>query len=312
MKLIQMFFEGFLEEQLKLNPSYIAFDRLTVAEILGIILEHHLAGKACARPFASNIKAWRRTSGGIFFDALTEPDISRHLNIRKGEGKSAQTLRHDLKMITMAFGVSKRYKRNRYTVAGFDFTPLRLPEEDPTKYILRPKCKPRKRPVQQFDFAKIIEHAHPNLAQRLFFAIDTGMNPKVLESLTPDVYNPYTDCLDIQRGKTGEVGSLPVSDRCRAIILDAIKEKRKLVLDWTNHDKQVKAVRKASGVYFQFGRDLRTTYGNKIYAATKSDQAAQRAMLHRDPRTWINHYKIDHAEDLRAAIKLIETDYRKN
>lgn len=295
---------------LNLNPCYTAFDRLTVSELLSIILTHHLAGKPSARPFASNVKAWRRTSGSIFFDALTEPDITRHINIRVSEKKSPQTIRHDLKMITMALSVAKRYKRNRYTVAGFDFTPLRLPEEDPTKYVKRPKAKPRKRPVQMFDFAKWIEHCHPKLAERSFFAVDTGMNPKVLRSLTPSVYNPYTDCLDIQRGKTGEVGSLPVTDRCRAIIMQALAEKREFILDWTNHDKQVKAARKKSGVYFQFGRDLRTTYGNRIYVETKSDQAAQRAMLHRDPRTWINHYKVDHGEDIRGAIKNIEQVYK--
>lgn len=210
----------------------------------------------------------------------------------------------------MAFNVGKRYKRNRYVVAGFDFAGFRLPDEDPAKYITRPKTKPRKRPVMEYDFSKIMEHAHPKLAERLFFAIDTGMNPKVLESLKPSDYNPYTDCFDIQRGKTGEIGSLPATDRCRAIVLQAINEGRERILDWTNHDKQVKKCRKDSSVYFQFGRDLRTTYGNRIYRETRSDQAAQKAMLHRDPRTWINHYKVDHGEDLRPAIKSIEKVYK--
>lgn len=126
----------------------------------------------------------------------------------------------------------------------------------------------------------------------------------------PGWYNPYTDCLDVQRGKTGEVGSIPVTDRCRAIILSALQEKRKRVLDWTNHQKEYEKCRKKSGVYFWFGRDLRTTFGNRIFKITKSDQAASKAMLHRDPRTFINHYKVDHAEDLRPAIKTIENSFK--
>lgn len=295
--------------ELNLQPNFTAMDRLTVAELLGILIEFHLAGKPCARPFNSNRKAWVRTTGGIFFDALNEPDILRHLNLRKAGGVGAQTLRHDLKLITMSFNVAKRYKRNRWTVAGFNFSNLRLPEEDPAKYIKRPKTQPRKRPVSEMDFSKWIEHCHPRLTERSFFAIDTGLNPKVLMELKPSAYNPYSDCLDVQRGKTGEVGSIPITDRCRAIVLQAIKEKRRLILDWTNHDKQLKCARQASGVYFWFGRDLRTSFGNRIYRETKSDQAAQRAMLHRDPRTFVNHYKIDHAEDLRGPIKSIEKSF---
>lgn len=298
-----------MSEHLSLRPVYSAIDHLTVAEILGILIEQHLAGKACARPFNSNRKAVVATCGNIFYDALTEPDLLRHVNFRRSMGVGPQTIRHDLKLITMAYNMAKRYKRNRWTVAEFNFTPLILPEEDPAKYIRKPKTKPRKRPVSEMDFSKWIEHCHPKLAERSFFAIDTGLNPKVLMNLRVSDYNMVTDCLDVQRGKTGEVGSLPVTRRCREIIIEAIAKGQEYILDWTNHDKQVKAARKLSGVYFWFGRDLRTSYGNKIFATTKSDQAAQKAMLHRDPRTFVNHYKIDHVDDLRGAIQEIEKSY---
>src|SRR5687768_7037902 len=147
--------------ELELRPVYSAADRLTVAEILGIIVEQHLAGKAFQRPAKSYMNAWIRTSGRIFFDAFNEPDVLRHLNIRASEGASPQTRKHDMKLVTMAFNVSRRYKRNRWVVAGFDFAGARLPDEDPTKYVKRPKCQPRKRPVREYDFSRWIEHSHP-------------------------------------------------------------------------------------------------------------------------------------------------------
>ena len=54
--------------ELELRPVYSAADRLTVAEILGIIVEQHLAGKAFQRPAKSYMNAWIRTSGRIFFE----------------------------------------------------------------------------------------------------------------------------------------------------------------------------------------------------------------------------------------------------
>lgn len=299
-----------MAEQLDFFSRYSAPDRLTVTQLLSIVVEHHLYGKACQRPYRSNLRALARSFVDVYYDLTTEPDILKHMAKRAKEGLSPQTIKHDIKLMVLAYNVAKRYKRNKWTVAGFDFSRFRMPEEDPAKYIVRPQPQPRKKPVTQMDFAKWIEHAHPGLAERSFFAIDTGLSPIELRRLRVSHYNAYTDCLDIQRGKTGRVGSLPVTSRCRDIIFKAIEERREFVLDWTNHLKQVYSARKKSGVYFWFGRDLRTTFGNVVFDETRSDQAAQKAMLHKDPRTFVNHYKVDRGHDLRPAIWGIERKFK--
>lgn len=296
--------------QLELFPSFSTPDRLTVSELLSVVVEHHLCGKPCQRPYRSNARALSRSFVDLYYDLLTEPDLLRHMARRAKEGLSPQTIKHDIKLMVLAWNTARRYKRNKWKVGGFNFTNFRMPEEDPAKYIARPQTQPRKKPVTEMDFAKWIEQCHPKLAERSFFAIDTGLSEIELKKLRPRHYNAYSDCLDIQRGKSGKVGSLPVSTRCRSIIFEAIKEGREFILDWTNHQKQVKSARKKSGVYFWFGRDLRTTYGNEIFDETGSDQAASRAMLHKDPRTFLDHYKVDRAHDLRPAIQEIEKRFK--
>ncbi|HYF34337.1 MAG TPA: hypothetical protein VD994_03515 [Prosthecobacter sp.] len=290
-------------------------DRLTVEQLLGFLFRHHLAGKPSARPFNSNRKAWCKTSGHIYYDAFTEPDAIRHISQRSNGGPGfgpvgPQSIRHDIKLMVLAHNIAKRWKRRRYVLDGFDFGRFRMPEENPFEEIERPKAKPRKRPVTPNQFSLWIEHASERLKRNSYFAMDTGLSTCELERLRPRDYNAATDCLDLQRGKTGEVGSIPVSDRCRAIILEAIREGRQFILDFTNHDKEVEETRRRSGVYFWFGRDLRTTYYNEILRRTgRNYRAAQRAMLHKDPRTGPMHYEVDDGQDLRPAIQGVEKTF---
>lgn len=295
-----------------LLPLFRHHDRLTLAEAFGFLFRHHLGHLPCARPFNSNRKAIVRNIGHIFWDSCTEPDVLRHISIRKSgsTGRAQvgpQTIRHDLKLITLLHNTLKRWKKRRYILDDFNFSHLLMPEDNPASDIRRPKTKPRKKPITPDQFSLWIEHAPERLRRRAYFAIDTGLSPCELMKLGSSLYNPVTDCLDLQRGKTGQVGSLPVTDRCRPVILEAIRERRKLLLDWTNHQRDVEETRRRSGVYFWFGRDLRTTYYNQVLRGTNRDyRAAQRAMLHSDARTGPAHYEVDDGRDLRPAIRSIE------
>lgn len=290
-------------------------ETLTVSDALRFLFEFHLKGKASERPLRSNRAALEKSIGEISFKALTEPDLTRHVNLRKSGAltdrpASPQTIRHDLGLFTLCFNTMRRWKKRGYVIGGLDFATLDLPHDNPCEDIKRPKCKPRKRDVAMDAFARWIEHAPERLVERTFFALDTGLNPIELKRLKTAAYNPRTDCLDIQRGKTGEVGSLPVTNRCRAIIVKAIKDGREFVLDWTNEQGDIENTRRESGVYFWFGRDLRCTYYNQILKSTGRDyRAAQRAMLHSDPKTGIMHYEIDEGKELRLPIADIEKNF---
>lgn len=283
-------------------------DRLTLSEGFDFLFRHHLDGLPCARPFNSNRKALCKTIGHIWFDELTELDISnKHIRFRRSQGKSPQTIRHEIKLVVMLYNNLRRWKKKKFVLDGFDFAGLRLPEECPANDIERPRAFPRKQTISQNDFSKWCEHCIPRLLERTYFAMDFGLTPVDMRILETSKYNPTTDCLRVRRNKTHNEEELPVTNRCRSIILKAIAEKRRFILDMTNHDKDVVATRKASGVYFWFGRDIRTTYYNEILRATNRNyRAAQRAMVHSDSRTGPQHYEVSDGEDLRPAIRKLE------
>lgn len=285
-------------------------NRITVTKAFELLWRHHLGCLPSGRPFNSNRKALCKSFGHVYFDALTEPEIVKHIHGRTQSGVGPQTIRHDIKLIVLLYNALKRWKHRKYRLDDFDTSQLLLPEDDPTHYIKRPRTTPRKKIVLRDEFAKWIEHCPERLKMRTFFSIDTGLSPIDLKNLRPKQYNAYNDCLEIQRHKSGEVESIPVTDRCRTEILKAIKAKQEFVLNWTNHDKEVKQVRKNSGVYFWFGRDLRKTYANRIYKLSNHDvKMVQKALIQRDPRTAQNHYIIETGDDLRPLVKTIEKEF---
>lgn len=296
-------------------PALPTSGRLTLDDVLGFVSEYHLKGLACYRPFMSNRRAWSATSGSIVYATMTEPDVFRHVKMRgsgaaTGRPVGAQTIKHDLKLLTLCDNIVRRWKKKGYTVGGYNFATADLPFENPATDVKRPATKPRKRPVTVANFAKFLRYAPDRLRHRAYFALDTGLNPIELKRLRVDDYNAFTNCLYIQRGKSGEVGTLPVSDRCRAIIADAIKAGREFILDFTNEQRDIEGARKRSGVEFWFGRDLRCTYYNEVLKRTgRNYRAAQRAMLHRDHRTGPMHYEVDDGADLRGPINGIGHDF---
>lgn len=298
-----------MDEQLVSPIAAQGPERITVSEALFLVWEHHLKGKACARPYKSNRKALCKTIGHVFFDALTEQNILKHMDRRKAFGLGPQTIRHDIKLIVLAFNLFRRWKRKKYVMDGVNFSVLQLPEDNPCIDIKRPRCTPRKRILSPEEFSVWIEHSCERLKERSYFALDTGLSPIDLKRMTVDWYNPQTDCLDLSRHKSGVAGSIPVSNRCRVIILKAISEGRRFILDWTNEQSDYEAARKASKIYFQFGRDLRKTYYNRLKNKV-SQKALQRAMLHGDYRTGLEHYDVDMGEDLRPAILALEQMYK--
>lgn len=295
-------------------PAHLAPDRLTVAQAFDFLWDHHLGEKPSARPFNSNRKAICRVVGHKWFDELNEPDILKLVSIRSSgstgyQRVGAQTIKHDLKLITLLYKTMKKWKKKRYALDGFNFTYLRLPEDNPTADIKRPKTRPRKRVLSADEFSLWCEHCPDRLLEQTYFAMDFGMTQVDLEALDISQYNPITDTLQLQRSKTGEVEDLPVTDRCRRILMDRISSGRTKVLDMTNHYKQVLKTRKASGVYFWFGRDLRKTYGNEIRKSTGNDvRRMQRALVHADTRTTMGYW-VDDGEDLRPAVKELEKNF---
>jgi hypothetical protein len=292
--------------------------RIAVEDGFDLLWDYHFVGKPSARPFASNKKALCTSFGKKGIDEITEPDFIAHLSAREHgmfgfDPVGPQTRKHDINIWNIMLNVFRRWARKGYKFGGVDFSRVALPEFNPTEDIKRPKTFPRKQEVTPEDVARWMDHAPKRLYQRTCFAIDTGLNPIDLKRLRTSQYIAAIDCLKLQRSKTGVAGYLPVTDRCREVILEAIAMGREKILIWTNHDKEVEATRIKSGVYFWFGRDLRTTFYNEVLEGTdRNYQAAARAMLHADTRTGPAHYEVDDGEDLRPAFVGIEKKFARS
>lgn len=291
--------------------------RLTVAEALDILWRGHLSTKPSSRTFHSNRVALVKSFGHLPICAINEIHITQHMEARlKGLNGfarvGAQSVRHDLQIFTLLLSTFKRWKRKGIAFDGIDFSTVELPEESPLADIKRPKAQRREILVRPLEFSKLIERSSERMAACAFFAIDTGMNECDLRTLKVKDCDLNENVLRFVRQKTrnkiSKLQVLPLSPRCRALVVKAEQEGRELVLDWTNHINEWRRLRFALAIRYQW-RDLRKTFGNEIHRRTKSVTRMQKALCHASPRTTIDHYLVDDGGDLKNPVRHVSDTF---
>lgn len=294
-----------MEVQLELFPPD---EVLTVEVAFHILWKAHLGMKPCGRPFNSNRKAIVRTIGHIKLKDLSEIHILSHLEQRKRTGVSGQTLKHDIKLITLLYNKFTKWKRKGIVFEGYDFSKFELPKENPTIDIERPQGKKREYIVSRNEWSVLSENAGAVLLERAIFAMDTGLLECDLRMLKITQYDPRRRGVTVTRKKTRKDGFIPLTKRCQVIINKRIDEGKEFVLDWTNHQAEWRRMKKDFKLKFQW-RDLRKSYVNAVYRFTGEITKAQRAAIHSSPRTTWEHYIVDDGSDLRPAINNMEKAY---
>jgi integrase len=285
---------------------------LTLEELIGFVLRHHLAGKPSAKTYQSNARWWSQSTGSVKIHQLTDLEVTRHLQKRAsgnvGMCKAGPGSRkHDIKFLGLCLSQARRWKQKKRRIDGFNFRSLKLPEFSPIdpKDVPRPRTTPRQRTVSVMEFARFFERAHEDLQDILSFLLDSGQSPCTVMEWRPSDYDAGTDCIRFRRSKGVKEQVFPVTTRCRRIIRKAIEEKRNFILKWKGEEekirRQVENARWAAGVHFQIGRDLRKTLVNEFIEAANGDiRPAQKAAGHSTPDTTWAHYYIDKGGDTRS------------
>jgi integrase len=298
-------------------PYFRTQGELTLGEAFGFVLRHYLAGMPSMKMDASNIRWWIQTTGAVPIHLLKKTHVTAHIAKRQaGEvGRcraSAQTIRHDVRVLVTMLGVMADWKNAQHAYDGFRFADLSLPLVSPAKGVKRPQATPRRHKVSPDTFSHYCEHASERMLNILYFLNDFGQSPSDIKRWGPKHYDASTDSIRFyrwkNRNKTRKEVVLPVSDRCRPIILEAIAKRKRRFIDWKEDDKEydreLEHLRRVTGETFQPGRDLRKTLlDDTIKAANNDVGPAQRIGGHAKPTTTLEHYYIDDGKDLRPFIQ---------
>jgi len=284
-------------------------ETLTVSTGFEYLWRYHIQFKPCGPQFMGNRKAICKTIGHIPMKDLTRPQIlALHYNVR-ASAVGPQALKHDLKLISLLYNKIREWIEDGLVDDGVDFSKFSLPPINPTQRIKRPKTYPREVIWTKDEFSMFCEHAPQRLLERAYFAIDTAQSECDLKSLKVSQYDQRRDAITFTRRKTGKRETIPITDRCRAIILQRIKEGAALVLDWTNHRKEFEETRKKAGLKNRQWRDIRKTSINRVRSIAGRIGPAQKIAIHASPRTTEEHYIIDDAEDLRPFVEDLESNF---
>lgn len=291
---------------------------LSLRDGFELLWRGHLSTKPSGRTYRANRIAWEKSCGSVPVHLMNEVYVTRHMEARlKGLNGFArvgnQTVRHDLQLLALLINVLKRWKRKDVAFDGYRLGSIALPKENPLADIYRPKAQRREVLVRPLQFSKLIEHSSGRMIERAFFAIDTGMNECDLRSLRVSDCNLDDNCIRFIRQKTkhkiSKIQVLPMTKRCREIVIKRIREGKTHVLDWTNHLNEWRSLRKKLAITYQW-RDMRKTFGNSVFKRTKQITKAQRALCHASPRTTVDHYIIDDGGDLTNAIEHVSDTFQ--
>lgn len=283
--------------------------QITIAEGFNLLWKYSLKNKPSARTWSPNRDAIVRSSGAFLLDFATEMDVEAHIQIRRNEGKSNQTIRHDIQVWTLLYNEARRWKRKKYILDGIHCEHFKLPEENPMLDIKRPKAQPRTRIVTPNEMAVWCEHAPERLRRITVFQLDTGLTEVDLRRLKVKEYNPYSDSIDGYRNKTGVEGPIPVTNRVRSIIMERKNQGQEYVLDFTNYINDVRVTKKKAKATWQM-RDLRKTLINEVFDIAKGDiRPAQQIARHKTAKTTWDWYIVNKNRQLKPHIEELEKRY---
>lgn len=307
-------------QQLEFSRQTPYSNSLTVSDWFDFFWAYYYKDKACAKSDRYNRIALCRTFGGVRLAELNELDVMEHLRNRetgwKGqfEAVGGQTMAHDIRLLVLLLNVGRKWIRKRFKLGGYDFG-QHVPIPDPRELledIDRPKGSPCLKVPTPDEWAVFTEHAPARLLERAYFMVDTGLQECDLRKLKITDYDGSRDAWLWKRRKNRERAVLqviPVSDRCRPKLREAIRTNSEFILDWTNHQNEWRKIRRKLKIRWTL-RSLRKVHGNIVKKLSgNSDAAGQKALGHKSRRTFTEWYDLDDGGDLRPAINGICEQY---
>ncbi len=295
-----------MAKQLELIPGGQDGQQPTIAVAFEYYWNYHMKYLPSAVSFMGNRKAICKTIGHLPFKDLTRPQImSLHIPHRN---QYPHGLKHDLVLLSMLYNKMRDWSEDKFVSDGIDFSKITVPPLNPTARVKRPKVYSRQIVYGPDEMARIFEHANERLIERIYFSIDTAQSGIDLTSLRTKQYDAQRDGFSFIRHKTGRREFLPASDRCREIVLSAIRAGREFVLDWTNHRFEWERARRLAKVNKQW-RDIRKTSINRVHNTSGRIDIAKKIAIHASSRTTEEHYIIGNNDDLRPWIKDLEKTF---
>jgi integrase len=244
-------------EQLSFD-TFNRIERLTVREAEPIYqqLEGRFLKGHYQREYLLNFAA--SPYGPLPLEDVSTVDIKTYLAGRKIENPNLKgsSINRERGRIMRLFSAFYEWRRSG-RVAGYDFSALRLPLENPCKGIPRTDETQFRRNVviEPEDFQKFLDYAHPETRKIAVLALLTLLRRRDIELLSKDAWNRALDCLSGTQAKTGRPFNVPVTVTVKLLFA---KGEQAHVVDFTGHRKRWQRACRESGVYFQL-RDLRRT-----------------------------------------------------
>lgn len=307
-----------MSEQLELGlfPLSAMPQRITVDEAFSVLWKGHLSTKPSGRTYTPNRKALCRSFGRRYFDTLTDLDFQRHRESRLegSDGRPAVgigTVFHDHGLLSLLYAKIAYWKKRRAVVDGIDLSELALPIESPTKGIPKTKAQKRRRVISPDEFARLQEHADPDLRELFYVLTDTMVRLGDALRLRPEHYNPYTDQIEFIQHKTGKLQIIPPSWRVKKSFVKARRLGLPFVYSAVNLRARFEATLKAAKVSnVQLGRDFRKSGYNVGRRFCKDPEISRQHAGHTSSRTGDDHYYIEEREDLRPVVLHVEKIYK--
>jgi site-specific recombinase XerD len=248
---------------------------------------------------------------GLRLDRVTPQLISQYKSMRLSDGKSPQTVKHEMNCLSHAFNLAVREWN------WIDYNPcLRVQKPKVNNQILRWLTDDEEKRLLNASNA----YLNGQLPAIITLAIHTGMRQGEILSLKWENVDMFKRAITIMQSKTKEPKTIPLNDTGFNMLLNKGKvvsmsgyvfatQNGTQILNTNLQREFSKVVEKAKMTDFRF-HDLRHTFATRLVQSGVDLYSVAKLLGHKDIKT-TQRYAHHHIDSLRQSVRVLDSFFAK-
>ena len=248
---------------------------------------------------------------GLTLDRVTPQLISRYKSMRLSDGKSPQTVKHEMNCLTHAFNLAVREWN------WINYNPcLKVQKPKVNNQIMRWLTDDEEKRL--LDASK--SYLNGQLPAIITLALNTGMRQGEILTLKWENIDMFKRAITIMQSKTNEPKTIPLNDTGFNVLLNKGKvvnmsgyvfttQNGTRILSPNVQREFWKVVEKAKVTNFRF-HDLRHTFATRLVQSGVDLYSVAKLLGHKDIKT-TQRYAHHHIDSLRQSVRVLDSFFAK-
>jgi integrase len=282
----------------------------TFDELMEKYLDEHSRVNKTQRCYMNDkiyVRHLKKMLSGLTLDRVTPQLISQYKSMRLSNGKSPQTVKHEMNCLTHAFNLAVR------EWDWINYNPcLKVQKPKVNNKIMRWLTDDEEKRL--LDASK--DYLHGQLPAIIMLALQTGMRQGEILTLKWENIDMFKRAITIMQSKTNEPKTIPLNDTgfnvllCKGKVVNmsgyVFTTQNGTRVHSSNLQREFwKVLEKAKVESFRF-HDLRHTFATRLVQSGVDLYSVSKLLGHKDIKT-TQRYAHHHIDSLRKSVRVLDT-----